>query len=94
VVRRYFKRRHIEAVEAFGLDVVERAIVNYAKVLKSDTHYWSHKWPLWDFIGRANGLPQFVDDMEPLKNFRKSEKAQDWRERAVDESIERALSLE
>lgn len=59
-----------KAVDSYGLDDVKTAVVNYAIVLGSEMHYFSHKWTLPDFLNR--GLPRFVPEAEPLENFKAS----------------------
>lgn len=44
-----------------------KAIENYSTVIKSDKHYFNHKWTLEDFLNR--GLGKFSDEADPLKNF-------------------------
>jgi hypothetical protein len=70
---RGLQARVMKAVEKYGLDDVLAAIKAYAAVLRSDTHYWSHSWPLADFLKR--GIDRFVPEAKPLETMRLSGKA-------------------
>lgn len=61
------KRAVLKGIDAYGLEDAVGAVVNYAKVLGSSTHYFKHKWTLPEFFTR--GLHKFVDEAEPLTNF-------------------------
>lgn len=45
-----------------------QAIDNYATVLKSDVHFFSHKYTFADLM-RDKDVRRFIDDAEPLSNF-------------------------
>ncbi|WP_244445103.1 replication protein [Oceanobacillus jeddahense] len=47
-----------------------QAIDNYATVLKSDVHFFSHKYTFADLM-RDKDVRRFIDDAEPLNNFAK-----------------------
>lgn len=49
-------------------EMIVEAITNYAYVVKSKDHYFSHKWTLEDFIQR--GLSKFLPEADPLENFK------------------------
>ncbi len=57
------------ALKTFTESDILKAFENYSTVLKSERHYFSHKWTLANFLSRAGGLSQFVDEADPLKNF-------------------------
>lgn len=57
-----------KALRAYGRRDVCSAIHNYASVIGSPAHYFSHKWTLPDFLTR--GIHTFVDEAEPLENYR------------------------
>ena len=58
------------AFRDFSEDEIFKSMKNYDNVLKSDNFYWTHKWTLPDFLQR--GLEKFVDEAEPLINFRRN----------------------
>jgi hypothetical protein len=60
-----------KAIKAYGLVDAQRAVVNYAQVLGSATHFFTHKWTLPEFFAR--GIHRFVDEAEPLTNFTSKE---------------------
>lgn len=62
------KRKVAKAVARYGDRDVVTAIENYAAVLASPDHRWSHRWTLVDFLSR--GLDRFVPEADPLTNFR------------------------
>jgi len=55
-------------------DQIYKAILNYGKVIHSDTHYFKHKWTLVDFLKR--GLGKFLDEADPLSNYLKDKPSQ------------------
>jgi phage replication O-like protein O len=63
------KKKHISTVKQIGIDQITEAIKLYATVLKSDLHYFSYSYTLWDFISRGYG--KFLKESDPLKNFLK-----------------------
>lgn len=65
-------KSHINArLEEYSVDELKKAIDNYNEILKSDNYYWTHKWSLQDFM-KPNNVTRFVDDADPLENFKKS----------------------
>lgn len=50
---------------------IEQAIVNYAFVLKSEEHYFNHKWIFEDFLKR--GVKKFLNSADPKNNFLKKQ---------------------
>ena len=68
----YFKRQDVQravngACSTHGVEAVVRAIANYATILDSPVHRWSHRWPLKEFLKR--GLDRFVDEADPLSQY-------------------------
>jgi hypothetical protein len=57
------------ALRDFSQEEIFHAITNYATVLKSSEHYFKHRWTLRDFLQR--GLRKFVNEADPLGNFKK-----------------------
>lgn len=65
-------KSHINArLKEYSVDELKKAILNYSTVLNNDEYYWTHKWSLQDFM-KPNNVTRFVDEAEPLKNFKKS----------------------
>ena len=56
--------------DGYSLDEILKAIDNYATVLDSDFHFFSHKWVLKDFLKPRN-LDRFLDENKPLDIWRK-----------------------
>ena len=56
--------------DGYSLDEILKAIDNYATVLNSDFHFFSHKWVLKDFLNPRN-LDRFLDENKPLDIWRK-----------------------
>jgi len=46
---------------------IQEAIDNYFKILKSENHYFSHRWQLWEFLER--GLVNFLTKNDPFSNY-------------------------
>lgn len=72
------REKTIKRIEAtlvdYSLDVILKAVDNYAAVLgDSGRYYFRYKWDLLDFLGR--GLRKFTDDADPLHNFSKDKEA-------------------
>lgn len=68
VVKSKWKQKHTDQVKLYGEEKVFKAMENYATVLHGSSYYFNYKWTLWDFIAR--GLDKFVDDVNPLENFK------------------------
>lgn len=65
-------KSHINArLKEYTVDELKKAILNYSTVLNNDEYYWTHKWSLQDFM-KPNNVTRFVDDADPLENFKKS----------------------
>jgi predicted transcriptional regulator len=65
-------RRAINArLKDYDLDQIKKAIDNYSQVLKGDEFYFSHKYPLADFM-RDKDIRKFIDEADPLNNFLKN----------------------
>jgi len=52
-----------------------KAIDNYSIVYKSEEHWFTHKYPLADFM-KDRGLSKFLDEADPLNNFANKKKNQ------------------
>lgn len=52
----------------YPLEEIFKAFQNYSIVLNSDDYFWDYKWSMEDFLQR--GLNKFVDEAEPLENFK------------------------
>lgn len=55
------------ALKEFEIEDILDAFELYKKVLNSANHYFTHKWPLRDFLNR--GLRKFIPGADPLNNF-------------------------
>lgn len=66
-------KSHINArLEEYSVDELKKAIENYSFILNSNSHYWTHKWSLQDFM-KPNNVIRFVDEAEPLNNFKSNQ---------------------
>lgn len=62
-------RRAIKArLRDYTYDELKNAIDNYATVYFSDAHWFTHKYPLADFM-RDKDIRKFLDEADPLENF-------------------------
>src|SRR5699024_9666601 len=59
----------------YSLDDLKKAIDNYDQVIKSDDYWFTHKYPLIDLM-REKDITRFLDEADPLNNFRKKGQAQ------------------
>lgn len=74
----YFKAQRFStavaaALRVYELDAIVKAIENYATVLASPAHYWTHRYSAIDFLRRERATPgveHFVDEALPLENYR------------------------
>ncbi len=87
---------HIRAkLEYYSLEEILEAISNYAAILKSPKHYFTHKWGLDEFLSRKGGLDKFMTVNDPFTNFLKAEvKKQQESAPEIDPSIANNLKLE
>lgn len=68
-------KSHINArLQDYSVDELKKAIYNYSIILKSDDYYWTHKWTLQEFM-KPNNVTRFVDDADPLNNFKSNRKS-------------------
>jgi len=54
----------------YSFEELKKAIDNYAKVLHSDNHWFTHKYPFGDLM-REKDITRFLDEADPLNNFLK-----------------------
>ena len=67
-VKLYIKKRHNDILKSYSENEILRAIDNYSDILMdNDKYYFSHRWPIWDFIIR--GLHNFLDSSTPKINY-------------------------
>ena len=65
---------HINArLKEYTVDELKKAIDNYKEVLYNPNYYWTHKWSLQDFM-KPNNVTRFVDEADPLNNFKSIKK--------------------
>lgn len=57
-----------KALKNHSLEEIQSAIKNYAHVLGSQDHFWEYSWTLKDFLTR--GLDRFLDEANPIENFK------------------------
>lgn len=77
-------KSHINArLQDYSVEELKKAISNYSTILKSDDFYWTHKWSLQDFM-KPNNVTRFVDDADPLNNFKSSKKKNNATRRVAD----------
>jgi len=54
-------------LDDYSCQEIQEGIDNYFKILKSDDHYFSHQWQLWEFLER--GLVNFLTKNDPFSNY-------------------------
>src|SRR5690625_401301 len=54
----------------FTFEELKKGIDNYAKVLHSENHWFTHKYPFADLM-REKDITRFLDEADPLNNFLK-----------------------
>lgn len=59
----------------YPFDELKKAIDNYAEVYFSDQHWFTHKYPLADFM-RDKDVRKFLNEADPLVNFANKEPIQ------------------
>ncbi|MFA1820584.1 phage replisome organizer N-terminal domain-containing protein [Virgibacillus oceani] len=52
----------------YSFEELKQAIDNYSVVYKSDVHWFTHKYPLADFM-RDKDVRKFLNEADPLNNF-------------------------
>lgn len=55
----------------YSVEELKAAIDNYAVVYFSDNYWFTHKYPLADFM-RDKDVRRFLDEADPLNNFRRN----------------------
>ena len=50
------------------MEELKQAIDNYADVYFSEQHWFTHKYPLADFM-RDKDIRKFLDEADPINNF-------------------------
>lgn len=66
------------ALMLYPKDKIIKAIHNYSYVVHSPDHFFKYKWILHDFLKR--GLDKFVDEADPINNFKREKIATKKRE--------------
>ncbi len=56
-----------KAIKNYSVEQIKEAILNYAEILHSDNYYWTHVWPLSEFMSR--GIVKFLTEACPCSNF-------------------------
>lgn len=56
-------------LEKYTLEEIIKTIDNYSEILKSDLHYYSHKFTLDNFLNPKN-FENFTDKNNPFENYR------------------------
>lgn len=69
------KRAMNARLKDYSFEELKKAIDNYATVLHSDMHWFTHKYPLADFM-RDKDVRKFLDEADPLNNFKNKPRAQ------------------
>lgn len=64
------KRNARARLRDYSFEDLKKAIDNYAKVLHSDNHWFTHKYPFGDLM-REKDITRFLDEADPLNNFLK-----------------------
>lgn len=67
-----FKSCIIARLKNYSVDEICQAIQNYADILNSQDHFFSHRWTISDFLTRKNGIDRFMDRAAAFENFRKN----------------------
>jgi hypothetical protein len=63
-------------LKSYKVDEVKKGIENYNTMLKdTDYVYCSYKWSLADFLSRANGFIEFLEDGSKWVNYQESKKS-------------------
>src|SRR5699024_7837593 len=62
------KRAANARLRDYPFEVLKKGIDNYAKVLHSDNHWFTHKYPFGDLM-REKDITRFLDEADPLNNF-------------------------
>ncbi len=74
-------KRAINArLKDYSFDELKKAIDNYAIVFASDEYWFTHKYPLADFM-RDKDIRKFVEEADPLSNFKKDKNNNDFRQK-------------
>lgn len=65
-------KSHISArLKNYCIEEIKEAICNYSTILKSNEHYFTHKWGLDEFLSKKGGLDKFITANDPFNNFKK-----------------------
>jgi phage replication O-like protein O len=80
-------------LKTYTIGEIKESISNYAKILQSPDHYWTHKFGLKDFLDRKkNNIDRFATRNEPFINFlidKKKPKQESPTARRYREAMER-----
>lgn len=70
----------------YSFEELKKALDNYAFVLHSDDHWFTHKYPLADFM-RDKDVRKFLDEADPLNNFKNKPRPGKWQNTNNDKEI-------
>src|SRR5690625_6590456 len=68
------KRAANARLRDYSFEELKKGIDNYATVLHSDNHWFTHKYPFGDLM-REKDITRFLDEADPLNNFSKRSNA-------------------
>lgn len=69
-----FKSPILAKLKNYSVEEIKQAISNYVLILKSDEHYFTHKWGLDEFLSRKGNLDKFLTVNDPFHNFKNFKK--------------------
>lgn len=80
-----FKGHINAALGTYSVEEINKAIENYAVILKSDEYRWDYRWTLDQFLVR--GLDRFLEINNPLENFRIKKKPEEKAEISIYQDL-------
>ena len=58
-----------KTLKIYTLEEIKTAIQRYGIIFNTKGYYWHYEWTLTNFLMRAKGLPEFLDDGEKWVNY-------------------------
>lgn len=58
-----------KALKEYDINTIKIGIKNYNRIIKDDSYYFNYKWTLENFLTRAKGIKEFLEEGQQYINY-------------------------